>query len=73
MQARLLGPLAAGLVDQLEQPLALCFGDRVILEDRNVSMTLRHLRDEISVAWELNRAWDRHVFGRVDPDLGCGL
>ena len=39
-------------------------------EVRNVSMTLRHLRDEISVDWELNRAWDRHVFGRVDPDFG---
>ena len=42
-------------------------------ELRNVSMTLRHLRDEISVAWDLDRAADSYVFGRVDPDLGCGL
>ena len=29
-------------------------------------MTLRHLRDEISVAWDVNRAADSHVFGRGD-------
>ncbi len=34
-------------------------------------MRLRHLRDEISVAWELDRAADRRVLGRFDPDLGC--
>jgi len=38
--------------------------------ERNVSMTLRHLRDVISVAWELNRARDRHVFRGVYPDFG---
>ena len=48
----------------------LLYADR---EERNVSMTLRHLRDEISVAWDLDRAADSYVFGRVDPDLGCGL
>jgi len=38
--------------------------------ERNVSMTLRHLLDEMSVVRELNRAWDRHVFRGVDPDFG---
>ena len=33
-------------------------------------MTLRHLRDVMSVVRELNRAWDRHVFRGVDPDFG---
>ena len=33
-------------------------------------MTLRHLRDEMSVVRELNLAWDHHVFRGVDPDFG---
>ena len=37
---------------------------------RNVSMTLGHLRDEISAVRELNRAWDRHVFRGVFRDFG---
>ncbi len=37
---------------------------------RNVSMTLRHLREEMSVVRELNRVWDRPVFRGVDLDFG---
>jgi hypothetical protein len=37
---------------------------------RNVSMTLRHLRNGFTVAWWLQCADLRPILGRVDPDLG---
>jgi len=38
--------------------------------ERNVSMTLRHRRDEMSVARELDGALDRHVVRWNDADVG---
>jgi len=34
-------------------------------------MAVKLVRVEVSAVWELWRALDCHVFGRVDPDLGC--
>ena len=39
------------------------------MASRNVSMTLRHLRDETSVAWSLDRSLDDPVLWRIDPVL----
>ncbi len=40
------------------------------LEERNVSIDLRHPLATMSVTWGLGREADSHVFGRVDPHFG---
>ena len=48
------------------------FGFWELADPRNVSMTLRYLRDKKSIVWQPDQASDRHVVWLVDPNLGRG-